>query len=332
VTPVKSMFKSALDRLKAAPHRFDPFEALRHLDHHHRTTGRVRVRGALTNRYVPAPLTAVSERPDGDSEIGIAFVGLTGPLGVLPPPYTETALLARKRRSHSLTAFLDMFVQRCAELFVRAAEKYRLPAQVARNTAKETIGSDGIAEVLFALIGLALPALRGRLSLRDRELFPYAGLLSNRTRSAAGLAIMLEDLLGLPVRILPFSGRWVEVAPSEQTRLDGLAPQYCRLGIDTVAGSHIWDVQGMFRIVVGPLGYADFLSLSPRGERMRRLVDAARFYSGPTLSFDIQLVLAKEAIPECQLLGKSAILGWNTWSKSLPSMHDSHDAIHSPER
>ena len=138
MTPVKSMFKSALDRLKAAPHRFDPFEALRHLDHHHRTTGRVRVRGVLTNRYVPAPLTAVSERPDGDSEIGIAFVGLTGPLGVLPPPYTETALLAHKRRSHSLTAFLDMFVQRCAELFVRAAEKYRLPAQVARNTAKET--------------------------------------------------------------------------------------------------------------------------------------------------------------------------------------------------
>jgi type VI secretion system protein ImpH len=258
------MFKSALDRLKAAPHRFDPFEALRHLDHHHRTTGRIRVRGALTNRYVPAPLTAVSERPDGDSEIGIAFVGLTGPLGALPPPYTEAALLARKRRSHSLTAFLDMFVQRCAELFVRTAEKYRLPAQVARNAVKETSGSDGIAAVLFALIGLALPALRGRLSLRDRELFPYAGLLSNQTRSAAGLAIMLEDLLGLPVRILPFSGRWVEVAPSEQTKLDGLAPQYCRLGIDTVAGSHIWDVQGMFRIVVGPLGYADFLSLSRR--------------------------------------------------------------------
>jgi type VI secretion system protein ImpH len=215
---------------------------------------------------------------------------------------------------------------------VRAAEKYRLPAQVARNAAQETIGSDGIAEVLFALIGLALPALRGRLSLRDRELFPYAGLLSNRTRSAAGLAIMLEDLLGFPVRILPFSGRWVEVAPSEQTRLDGLAPHYCRLGIDTVAGAHIWDVQGMFRIVVGPLGYADFLSLSPCGERMRRLVDAARFYCGPTQSFDVQLVLAKEAIPGCQLLQKNAILGWNTWAKSLPSMHDSYDAIHSSER
>lgn len=347
MTRAKSMFKNALDRLKAAPHRFDPFEALRHLDQHHRTTGRIRIRGTLTNRYAPTPLTAMSERPDGDSEIGIAFVGLTGPMGALPPPYTETALLARKRRSHSLTAFLDMFVQRCAELFVRAAEKYRLPAQVSRDqvsrdqvsrnqfsrdAAKEESGSNGIAAILFALIGLALPALHGRLSLRDRELFPYAGLLSNRTRSAAGLEIMLGHLLGLPVRILPFSGRWVEVSPSEQTRLDGLTPQYCRLGIDTVAGAHIWDVQGMFRIAVGPLGYADFLSLSPGSERMRRLVDAARFYSGPALSFDVQLVLAKEAIPECQLLEGSAILGWNTWARSLPAMHDSFDAIHSPER
>ncbi|WFU75055.1 hypothetical protein [Bradyrhizobium sp. CB2312] len=48
-----------------------------------------------------------------------------------------------------------MFVQRCTELFVRAAENCRLP-QVTRNAAKETIGSDEIAEVLFALIGLAL--------------------------------------------------------------------------------------------------------------------------------------------------------------------------------
>jgi hypothetical protein len=31
-------------------------------------------------------------------------------------------------------------------------------------------------------------------------------------------------------------------------------------------------------------------------------------------------------------LEKNAILGWNIWAKSLPSMHDSHDAIHSPER
>jgi type VI secretion system protein ImpH len=319
--------KSPLDRLKAGPHRFDPFEALRYLE---QAAGRTHIRGTITNRHVSAPLAGLAERPEGGCEIDVAFIGLAGPLGPLPPLYTEVALLARKRRARSFAAFLDIFVQRFAELFVRAAEKYRLPARVARDAAnRTTIGGDGIVAALFALVGLGLPALRGRLSFPDSELLPYAGMLANRTRSAAGLEIMLCDLLGIPVRIESFSGRWVAVSPSEQTRLDGVTPQYSRLGIDAVAGARMWDVQGTFRIVVGPLDYPDFLSLSPDGARMRRLVDAARFYAGPTLSFDVQLVLAKQAIPECRLAGANAMLGWNTWIKLLPSARDSGDAIHS---
>jgi type VI secretion system protein ImpH len=76
---------------------------------------------------------------------------------------------------------------------------------------------------MFALIGFALPALRGRLSFPDSELLPYAGLLGNRTRSAAALAIMLTDFLRVHVRTEPFRGRWVAVSPGEQTRLDPVA-------------------------------------------------------------------------------------------------------------
>jgi type VI secretion system protein ImpH len=65
---------------------------------------------------------------------------------------------------------------------------------------------------------------------------------------------------------------------------------------------------------------------------MRRLVDAARLYAGVHLSFDVQLVLAKEAIPECQLAGTNARLGWNTWVRLLPAAHDRGHAIHSVVR
>jgi type VI secretion system protein ImpH len=322
--------KSLLDRLRVAPHRFDPFEALRHLDHSQRGGPRPRIRGTITNRHVAAPLTGLSQEGDGDGAIDVAFVALAGPLGPLPPSYTEAALLARKRRSPSLAAFLDIFVQRLGELFVRAAEKYRLPARVHRDAADGTqAGGDAIAASIFALIGFALPALRGRLSFPDSELLPYAGLLGNRTRSAAGLAIMLNDLLGVPVRIEPFRGRWVAVSPGEQTRLDTVAGQYSRLGVDAVAGARLFDVQGAFRIVVGPLNYPDFISLSPGSARLRRLIDAARLYAGVHLSFDVQLVLAKEAIPECQLAGTNPRLGWNSWVRLLPAAHDSDDAIHS---
>jgi type VI secretion system protein ImpH len=327
---VGSLAKSLLDRLKAAPHRFDPFEALRHLDHLQRGAARQRIRGTITNRYVAAPLTGLSQAGDGDGAIDVAFVALAGPLGPLPPSYTEAALLARKRRSPSLAAFFDIFVQRLAELFVRAAEKYRLPARVDRDAIDGTqAGGDAIAASMFALIGFALPALRGRLSFSDSELLPYAGLLGNRMRSTAGLAIMLTDFLGVPVRIEPFRGRWVAVSPAEQTRLDPVAGQYSRLGVDAVAGARLFDVQGAFRIVVGPLDYPDFLSFSPDGARMRRLVDVARLYAGAHLSFDVQLILAKQAIPECQLAGTNAMLGWNTWVRLLPAARDSGDAIHS---
>jgi type VI secretion system protein ImpH len=329
---MRAATKSLLDRLKATPHRFDPFEALRHLDHLAGGTGRSRIRSAITNRHVATPLIGSSLEGTSSDTIDVAFVALAGPLGPLPPSYTDAALQARKRRSSSLAAFFDIFVQRFAQLFVRTAEKYRLPARVARAAADgEQAGGDAIAASMFALIGFALPALRGRLSFPDSELLPYAGLLGNRTRSAAGLAIMLTDFLGVTVRVEPFRGRWVAVSATEQTRLDFVAGQYSRLGIDAVAGARLFDVQGAFRIVVGPLDYPDFLSLSPASARMRRLVDAARLYVGAHLSFDVQLILAKEAIPECRLAGTNAMLGWNTWVRLLPAARDSGSAIHSVE-
>jgi type VI secretion system protein ImpH len=324
--------ESSLERLNKIPHRFEPVEALRQLDQLGQTNGRVRIRGSVTNRLVATPITGVRQLADGDTVVDAAFVGLIGPLGPLPPSYTETALLAGKRRSPSLAAFLDIFVHRLAALFVRGTEKYRLPAHVARDAASgATAGRDGIAAALFALVGLALPGLRGRLSFPDSELLPYVGLLSNRTRSAAGLEIMVADFLGLPVRVQPFCGRWLPVDPGEQTRLCTSSPQFARLGVDAIAGARLWDVQGTFRLVIGPLSYPDFLRLSPDGERMRRLVDATRLYAGPDLSFDVQLILARDAIPPCRLDGSNARLGWNTWAKLLPSIRDSGDTIYRPD-
>ncbi len=61
-------------------------------------------------------------------------------------------------------------------------------------------------------------------------------------------------------------------------------------------------------------------------------VDAARLYVEVHLSFDVQLILAKQAIPECQLGGKNAMLGWNTWIRLLPAARDSRKAVHLVER
>jgi type VI secretion system protein ImpH len=320
--------QSVLERLQQSPHRFDAFKALELAASSLNDDGRLRAVETITNRLVAAPIVAVRDVGDGTLEVEQAMVGILGPTGPMPPSYTEAALAARKRRSPSLAAFLNIFVHRCVLLLKRSIEKYRLPARVASGA---TPGTDGLLSALFALIGLGLPSLRGRLAMADTDLLPYAGLLASSHRSAAGLAVLLADRLQLPVRVESFSGRWVLVGADEQTALDALRPRFARLGVDAVAGARLWDVQGAFRIIIGPLDYQQFRALAPDQERMRQVVDFVRLYAGPELSFDVQLILAKEEIPACRLTD-SPRLGWNTWAIGVPALADSTDSVYDPDQ
>jgi type VI secretion system protein ImpH len=55
-----------------------------------------------------------------------------------------------------------------------------------------------------------------------------------------------------------------------------------------------------------------------------------RFYVGPELDFDVQLVLVASDVPPLQLLaeggGPGPRLGWNTWLVSTPLDHDADEA------
>jgi len=51
---------------------------------------------------------------------------------------------------------------------------------------------------------------------------------------------------------------------------------------------------------------------------------------GPTLTFDVQLVLRAAEVPECQLSGDEETgprLGWNTWLTSRAPVADVDDAV-----
>jgi type VI secretion system protein ImpH len=304
--------------------RFDPFEALRLIEAGERPDAALQVRGKITNQYSATPLSRTG--PNGEMEI--AFVGLAGLLGPLPPFYTEMVLREGRRRSFALRGFLDLFVNRIVALFMRTDEKYRLPVLIAR---RGDAGSDAVTAGLFGLIGLGLPSQRNRLLTRDAHLLPYAGLLSREVRSAAGLEVLLADHLGLPVRIVPFQKRWLPIAPAEQTRLDSAVPGFSRLSLDAVAGARTPDVSSTFRVVVGPVGYADFLSLAPKTTRMDSLVELVRLYRDPGLDFDVQVVLHKEEVPQSQLGATPLSPGWNAWLRQTPALRDADNAVYDPE-
>jgi type VI secretion system protein ImpH len=331
------------DHVENAPHRFDAFQALRLIELREAQLGSGARPAEEPARLVAEQGLAFAASPirrivrTATARVGIAFLGLTGPMGVLPQFYSEVVHQAVRQRNRAMAAFLDLFNHRLAALFLRASGKYRLPVVVQRNAAAGP-GDDPVTGALFAITGHGTAALRRRMTLNDEVLLYYAGLFSLRNRPACGLESLLRDYLGTGVAVEQFSGRWTPLAKDEQTRLPraGEAPAFCRLGIDTVAGGRVWDVQGHFRIVIGPMDYEQMLALAPDAPALRCLVDLVRAYAGPDLGFDVQIVLKRDCVPDLRFdpaMGPGAPrLGWNSWAKSLPALEDRRDIIIDPDR
>jgi type VI secretion system protein ImpH len=287
----------------------------------------------------------------------VAFLGLTGPSGVLPQHYTDLLLqlhrTAKGPERHALRDWLDLFNHRLISLFYRAWEKYRF--HLAYERGEYLRGEpDAFTHCLFSIIGLGTPALRQRLRVVCRErgerpaaaervlarvedlsLIYFGGLLAQRPRNAANLEALLADYFGHPVRVVQFRGQWLRLEPDSQSRL-GPAGGNNRLGHDCVAGERVWDVQSKVRVRLGPLGYADFIAFlpdrspTPGRKAFFLLVHLVRLYVGPALDFDVQLVLKADEVPPCRLdaeaAGPGPRLGWNTWLAG-PFTADVGDAV-----
>lgn len=284
--------------------------------------------GHEIHRLVPPPMDEPApDRPVAAAEVTLNALTLTGPAGALPQSYTEVAIRSQRDKAPGLASFLDLFNDRIAALAFEAWRRYRLPALYERHGAA---GGDAASAALYAVAGFGTPQLRGRLAVPDEVLLFYAGLFNQQPRAAVSLERMLADASGLPVRIEQFSGRWVEIPADEQSALVAGGPGYNRLGIDTVAGARVWDVQGQFRIVLGPLTRRQFLDHLPGRPGLQRLVALARAYAGPDLGFDVQLILRRDEVPDCALEADAEDgprLGYDTWLAGLPLLSDPDDAI-----
>jgi type VI secretion system protein ImpH len=286
------------------------------------------LRAALEVAFAPSDLT---EFDDGGKRpaLSVNVMGLNGPSGVLPQYYSRLVLEALRRKSTALRDFLDMFNHRALSLFARAMDKYRLARAYERSGGS---GADMISTALYALIGLGEPALRRRLAVADETLLFYAGHFAHRPRTAGALGQILSDYFDCrPVRILQFRSCRVVLAKCDQTRLGARRKDYfAALGKSAVIGPRVYDVQGSFRILLGPLDYRQFLDFMPDGPQMRELADLTRFYVGPALSFDVQLVLRADQVPAAALssdIEGGSLLGWNTWLPTEDDRADAADAV-----
>jgi len=323
------------EKLHREPFRFDFFQAVRLLERFYpqRTSvGRfahpdteVARFGAHPSLAFPASQIQAMDWPGQKPvQMTVNFMGLIGPEGVLPNPYTTLIIERLRANDSSSRDFLDIFNHRIISLFYRAWRKYRF------DVACEEGERDLFSRHLLSLLGLGTDGLRDRQAVPDDTLVYYSGLLAQRPRSAQALQQILADYFEVPVEIEQFAGGWYRLDRETQCRFSEGNSESEELGFGAVVGDEVWNQQSKVRIVLGPLTlerYADFL---PDGQAWEPLRAWVRFFSNDEWDFEVKLILEREQVPACTLGAEGTSgpqLGWVSWVKSAPFSRDPDDTV-----
>lgn len=268
-----------------------------------------RYRGVPHLRFPVSEVERVEFPHDAAPTLHSAAFGLLGHHGPLPDWIAEETAQRLRRGDHAAAAFLGIFEQRLFALLVRAQTRLR-PGFAGLPPA---VGPAG--RIAFALLGLGLPALRGRMGLPDTALLPHAGLAIGRAKPGAALQRILQRELGVAVALQPFHGRWLAVDVADRTRI-GASGRHQRLGQGALIGRRAWDVGSSFVVRLGPLTLAQHLALLPGGASHRALCTLVRFHKTEELEFVIALTLRPDAVPPLQAStdpARASRLGWTSF-------------------
>ncbi len=321
--------------LEREPYEFEFFQAVRLLERllpEREPVGRFVNPSAEVARFGvnPSPAFPASQiqsleiAKNGTPRLSVNFMGLIGPLGLLPLYYTELVLERIRARDNTLRDFLDVFHHRMISLFFAAWEKYRF------NIAYERGERDRFSHHLLDLLGVGTPGLEDRQDVPDDSLLFYGGLLALHARSATALEQILGDYFDVPVEVEQFVGAWYPMDSDSQCELGAGEDYSAQLGFGAVVGNEIWDQQSRARIRLGPLTLAQYRDFLPGGAAHRQLRALTKFFAGNEYDMEVQLILRRDEVPACDLAageGDGLQLGWTTWVKSAPFRRDPGDTI-----
>lgn len=260
---------------------------------------------------------------DAKARLAVNFFGLLGANGPMPMHITE---YVRDRMRHggdaTMLAFLDVFHHRMLALF------YRARAAAEPVISLDRADGDRFSTFVGSMFGIGAPALRDRDAIGDFAKLHFAGLLANKARSASGMVTILREYFKLPFQVQQFVGHWMRLPGDTHSRI-GMFESGNRLGSSMMLGGSVWDCQHKFRIVIGPVDYADYQRFMPGGDSMVRLMAWVKNYVGLTLDWDVRLVLKKEQLPPLRL-GGATRMGWSTWLASAKPQRDLDQMVINP--
>lgn len=274
--------------------------------------------------FPASEIQEIEPQDDRSAEMTVNFMGLTGPMGVLPYVYSELVLERGRAKDTSLASFLDIFNHRAISLFYRAWRRSHFPVTYGEAS------HDFFSQYLLDLLGLGTAGLRDRQETEDEALMHYVSLFAMQSRSAVALEQVIADYLEVPVEIQQFTGAWYSLDRTTQCEMCEKDSASSQVGLGAVVGDTVWDRQGRVRIRIGPLEldrYNDFL---PGGSAYAALRSITRFFSNDCLDFELQLVLNRNQVPSIELdqaALRPARLGWVSWAKAAPLAVDPDDTV-----
>jgi type VI secretion system protein ImpH len=334
--PVVEFTRTELGQMLAnEPYCFEFFQAVRLLTRafpHRQAVGRLanpgqevlRFGAHVSSTFPPSEIFTLALSPDRPHSMIVNFMGLTGPMGVLPLYYTELLIHRVRVKDTAMRDFLDIFNHRIISLFYQAWEKYRVTIAYERGE------RDRFSQYLLDLIGLGTPALQRRQAVLDDTLIYYSGLFALHTRSAQALKQILMDYFEVEVEVVQLTGGWYPLDLPSQCRFESANTYSEQLGVGAVVGDEIWDPQSAARIILGPLRLRQYLDFLPNGSAHAPLHGLLKFFSNGQIDFEVQLVLKRDEVPPCELGVEGEVapqLGWITWAKSVPMKRDPGDTI-----
>lgn len=268
-------------------------------------------------KFAPVAVDAIAPATEfRPRRVRVHSFGLAGANGPLPSFLIEHIC---RRVAHGETAwraFLDMLQHRLITLFYRAWAMHQPVVQHDRPEHDQILGD------ILSLMGLSLGVRHGDGGVPDEAKAHLAGRVIPTAKSADSLEAALSTYFGVRARVVCFRGEWIDIPVENRLRI-GESPRTGQLGVSTVVGERIWNIQQRFRVTLGPMPMRDFERFLPRpGSRTcRRLIEWVGLLSGAGLTWDLQLVLRRDDAPAAQL-GSGAMLGWTTWIRNAPPARD----------
>ncbi len=265
----------------------------------------LRIQPELNLDYPQSDIAGISHDEDtGSYDITTTFFGLYGVSSPLPGFYTEELLDDEWDELGSRKAFFDIIHNHVYPLLYQAWLKYKFSHNVVE------FEDPKYEEIIFSLIGLG-EAYRSEPK-KYGYLLQYAGLLSQRTKSMAGLKTILRDHLGdIGIDIKPCVPRRVPIVRQQRCLL---GQQHTTLGGDACIGKEVADRGGKFSVELGPLNAQQFSEMTIRGDTIDWIKTLLKLYLVQPLEYGITLLLEPGAEQPAALGDADAsVLGNNCW-------------------